>query len=55
MSEYPTNRQGLVVLKKGDAEFDCVPESVPVWLEAGWNVTDDEKDNVSSDVPADSA
>ena len=52
MSEYATDRDGLVILKKNDAEFRCVPESVPVWLEAGWKVTDDEKDTASSDVPA---
>lgn len=38
--DFKLTREGLVKLehKETDGTFECLPESLPVWLDAGWTV-----------------
>lgn len=43
MSDYPTDMRGFVHIEKDGETAEVLPESVPVWLEQGFSVVEDEK------------
>ena len=48
--DFKLTREGLVKIehKESKGEGTCLPEALPVWLDAGWTVKDPE---TSDDVP----